>query len=83
LVSLYDFENRENIFPAVDSRYKFCLFTVSGAHKANMADFAFFLHRTIELKDEYRKFTLSVGDLKSINPNTKTCPYSVQNVMQY
>jgi hypothetical protein len=74
LVSLYDFENRENIFPAVDSRYKFCLFTVSGAHKANMADFAFFLHRTIELKDEYRKFTLSVGDLKSINPNTKTCP---------
>ena len=39
-----------------------------------MADFAFFLHRTIELKDEYRKFTLSVGDLKSINPNTKTCP---------
>ncbi|HQB98306.1 MAG TPA: N-6 DNA methylase, partial [Candidatus Cloacimonadota bacterium] len=28
LVSLYDFENREGLFPAVDSRMKFCLLTL-------------------------------------------------------
>src|SRR5690606_11118649 len=31
LVSLYDFENREKLFPAVDSRVNFCLLTVAGA----------------------------------------------------
>ena len=28
LVSLYDFENREKIFPGIDSRIKFCLVTL-------------------------------------------------------
>ncbi len=28
LVSLFDFENREKLFPAIDSRYKFCLLTL-------------------------------------------------------
>jgi hypothetical protein len=30
LASLYDFENREGLFPAVDSRMKFCLLTMRG-----------------------------------------------------
>ena len=30
LVSLYDFENREKVFPGIDSRIKFCLLTLSG-----------------------------------------------------
>jgi very-short-patch-repair endonuclease len=30
LVSLYDFENRKGLFPAVDSRVKFCLLTLRG-----------------------------------------------------
>ena len=30
LVSLYDFENREKLFPAVHSRMKFCLLTITG-----------------------------------------------------
>ena len=34
LVSLFDFENREKIFPAVDSRYKFCLLTLRGEKRA-------------------------------------------------
>uniref|UniRef100_UPI00258041F4 Eco57I restriction-modification methylase domain-containing protein n=1 Tax=Candidatus Solincola tengchongensis TaxID=2900693 RepID=UPI00258041F4 len=33
LVSLYDFENREKIFPAVDSRQKFCLLTLRGVDR--------------------------------------------------
>ena len=31
LVSLYDFENRERVFPGIDSRMKFCLLTLTGA----------------------------------------------------
>ena len=46
LVSLYDFENRENLFPAVDSRMKFCLFTLSGFEKKIAeANFSFFLKK--------------------------------------
>lgn len=76
LVSLYDFENREKIFPAVDSRMKFCLLTVAGAaheHDAG-AEFAFFLHSTKELDDEARRFVLSKEDIALLNPNTRTCP---------
>jgi hypothetical protein len=35
LVSLFDFENREKLFPAVDSRMKFCLLTLAGERMAN------------------------------------------------
>ena len=31
LVSLFDFENREKVFPGIDSRIKFCLLTLTGA----------------------------------------------------
>jgi hypothetical protein len=46
LVSLYDFENREGLFPAVDSRMKFCLLTLTGPGRPvpQGAEFAFFLH---------------------------------------
>ncbi len=44
LASLFDFENREKLFPAVDSRYKFCLFTTSNSSIAK-TEYAFFLTR--------------------------------------
>lgn len=71
LVSLYDFENREGLFPAVDSRVKFCLLTLG---KAEESRFAFFMTRTNQLLDENRSFTLSPHDFQLINPNTRTCP---------
>ncbi len=76
LVSLYDFENRAKVFPAVDSRMKFCLLTVGGrAHQHTTgAEFAFFLHSTRELEDEERRFILSAEDIALLNPNTRTCP---------
>ncbi|MYG01806.1 MAG: hypothetical protein F4173_05865, partial [Acidobacteriia bacterium] len=44
LVSLYDFENREGVFPGVHRSYKFCLLTLSGADRpCPQAEFAFFL----------------------------------------
>lgn len=75
MVSLFDFENREKIFQDVDSRYKFCLLTLSafdiGMQKTQ---FGFFLTNTEHLKDKMRIFSLSKDDFLRLNPNTKTCP---------
>ncbi len=71
LVSLFDFENREKIFAAVDSRMKFCLVTLGPSESAQ---FAFFLLNTEQLEDSRRNFTLSAEDFALINPNTLTCP---------
>ena len=76
LVSLYDFENRAGIFPAVDSRMKFCLLTVGGREHQHEggAEFAFFLHSVRDLDDEERRFVLTAEDIALLNPNTRTCP---------
>ena len=75
LVSLYDFENREGVFPGVHRSYKFCLLTLSGVGRPSpQAEFAFFLHRTEQLQDAERHFTLAPTDFALFNPNTRTCP---------
>ncbi|MFH1951292.1 MAG: N-6 DNA methylase [Pseudomonadota bacterium] len=75
LVSLYDFENREAIFPGVHRSYKFCLLTIGGSGTAPRgADFAFFLTNTSQLGEEDRHFSLSAEDIALLNPNTRTCP---------
>ena len=72
LVSLFDFENRERLFPAVDSRMKFCLLTL-GSH-IEQAGFVFFATNTDQLADQRRRFMLSPDDILRLNPNTKTAP---------
>lgn len=76
LVSLFDFENRKGLFPDVDSRMKFCLFTCgSGVQPlAEQAEFVFFAHGIEDLNDAERRFTLSAADIELVNPNTRTCP---------
>lgn len=71
LASLYDFENREAIFPGVHRSYKFCLLTLGASDEA---EFAFFLTQTVQLQDARRRFTLTAEDFARINPNTLTCP---------
>ena len=71
LISLYDFSNKEKLFPAVGSLIKFCLLTLG---KANQADFACFLHSIQELEDDRRHFKLTAEDFHLINPNTHTLP---------
>lgn len=71
LASLYDFENREAIFPGVHRSYKLCLLTIGAATES---EFAFFLTQTSQLADDRRRFTLSADDFSRINPNTLTCP---------
>ncbi|MBP6472235.1 MAG: HEAT repeat domain-containing protein, partial [Chloroflexi bacterium] len=76
LVSLYDFENRAGLFPAVDSRMKFCLLTLTGADRPAQAgaQFVFFALDVAHLREEARRFTLSAADIALLNPNTRTCP---------
>ena len=85
--SIYDFENGNTvtvklangkektqstkIFPAVDSRYKFSLFT---SMRTIQADYAFFLHTVKDLDDPRRHFAMASDEVKLINPNTETMP---------
>jgi len=75
LASLYDFENRQGLFPGVHRSYKFSLLTLTGPEAAaEAADYAFFLHQVDELADPERHFALTAEDLRRINPNTGSCP---------
>ena len=75
LVSLYDFENKDGIFPEVHRSYKFCLLTVNGdALRCERPEFAFFLLRIDQLKEEERRFVLEPDDFALFNPNTRNCP---------
>ncbi|HQO81998.1 MAG TPA: N-6 DNA methylase, partial [Deltaproteobacteria bacterium] len=71
LASLYDFENRDAIFPGVHRSYKFCLLTLGTAQESR---FSFFLTQPEQLADARRSFSLSPEDFSLINPNTRTCP---------
>ncbi len=71
LVSLYDFENREAVFPSVHRSYKFCLLTLGAAERAQ---FVFFATQVAQLHDTRRRFTLTPDEFRLINPNTLTCP---------
>lgn len=85
LASLYDFENRRPKSPAlpqggkwfesVDSRYKFCLLSLTGrAASADASRIGFFLSDITDLEDPNRVFALDPDDLARINPNTGTLP---------
>ncbi len=75
LVSLFDFKNREALFPGVHRSYKFCLLTLGGESQSfPEAEFAFFLDQAEQLKEPERRFTLSADDFSLFNPNTRTCP---------
>lgn len=72
LSSLIDFENREGIFPAVDSRTKFSILSLG--HEQERAEFSFYLTDPSQVTDGRRRFTLSPQQIADINPNTKTAP---------
>ncbi|MEJ5277303.1 MAG: hypothetical protein WHU94_15470, partial [Thermogemmata sp.] len=79
LASLFDFENREGIFPHVHRSYKFSLLTMARASgetagRSPLATFAFFCTRAEHLRDARRVFTLSPEEIARLNPNTRTLP---------
>ncbi|MGA5757773.1 Eco57I restriction-modification methylase domain-containing protein [Nonomuraea bangladeshensis] len=75
IAALYDFENRNGLFPAIDSRMKFSILSLAGRHlREPAASFAFFLQDTAELDDANRAFVLTPAEITLLNPNTGTCP---------
>jgi hypothetical protein len=63
------------VFPDVDGRFKFSVFLFGGAErKSEKADFVFFAHQMEDLEDRGRHISLSKKDLRSLDPNTLTCP---------
>lgn len=75
LIALYDFENKAPVFPDVHRSFKFSVLLFGGAErKSEKADFVFFAHQMEDLDDRGRHIALSKKDLRSLNPNTLTCP---------
>lgn len=74
LVSVFDFENREYLFPTLHTKTKFCLLTICSKEFTKEMQFAFYLTNVDQLKDNRKKFVLSKSDFWLLNPNTKTCP---------
>ncbi len=76
LASLYDFENRRGIFPAVHKSYKFCLLTMWKQSKAEAtsARFVFFALATDDLRRPEKRFSLTAEEIQLLNPNTGNCP---------
>lgn len=71
LASLYDFENREKLFPAVDSRVRFSALTSAFSEQVDMA---FFLTHPNQLQEEKRHLSFRPTDFRMVNPNTGTTP---------
>ncbi|MGR3932911.1 Eco57I restriction-modification methylase domain-containing protein [Streptomyces sp. BRA346] len=75
IAALYDFENRAGLFPAVDSRMKFSILSVTGrCLREPAARFAFFLHDPAELDNANKSFALTPEEIALLNPNTGTLP---------
>ncbi|WP_037409303.1 Eco57I restriction-modification methylase domain-containing protein [Candidatus Solirubrobacter pratensis] len=75
LVSLWGFENEDRVFPGVHHDTKFCLLAIRPpTPNASDPKFAFYARQTADITDEWRRFTLSPGDIALLNPNTGTCP---------
>jgi hypothetical protein len=76
LISLYDFENREEIFTGVHRSYKFCLLTLHGSvrNPEDETEMVFFALQVEDIRNPEKNFTLSTKDFLNLNPNTLTCP---------
>ncbi|MBL7214424.1 MAG: N-6 DNA methylase [Phycisphaerae bacterium] len=75
LAGLFDFENKAPVFTDVHRSFKFSILLFGGERQTSETiDFVFFAHRMEELKDSKRYIKLIADDIKTMNPNTLTCP---------
>ena len=75
LVSFYDFENRQALFPEVHRSYKFSAITLSGAARSpGVADFVFFAQNLEELREANRHISYTAEDIALLNPLSGNCP---------
>lgn len=75
LRSVFDFENKENLFDGVHREQRFSLVTVGPVvMKEAPIEFAFWLTQVAELRRSHRRFFLTPSDLRRMSPNTGACP---------
>ncbi|WP_062434259.1 Eco57I restriction-modification methylase domain-containing protein [Herbidospora daliensis] len=75
LISLFDFENRRKIFPAVGAPVRFCLLTLSGlSSPATLAELSFLLDDPGQLAVEDRRFRITPDEIIQVSPNSSAIP---------
>jgi len=75
LIALYEFQNRDRIFPAVTTNQRFCLLILAGSiHPGRQADLVFDSASVEDVSDPERHIRLAPEELTLINPNTHTLP---------
>jgi hypothetical protein len=73
LVSLYDFENEDKVFPNVHHSFRFSLLAVSGpARPVGRVSLVFRVRQPDQIPA--RAYTLTPEEINLLNPNTGTCP---------
>ncbi len=71
LKNIFDFENGK-IFPAVDSRMRFSLLTLTTGEQN--PEFSFFNREIAHLEDPRRRFRIRTDEIAMLNPNTGNAP---------
>ncbi len=75
LCSFFGFENEDLLFVHVTNKLKFGLMTLSGSeHPTEKPWFTAHLRQPREIDDPERRYSLSIEDITSINPNTLNLP---------
>ncbi|PZG15421.1 restriction endonuclease [Micromonospora craterilacus] len=73
LVSLYDFENEDRIFPNVHNQFRFALFTIGGRQRqVERISLVFRVRQANQIGP--RAYSLVPDEITLLNPNTGTCP---------
>ncbi|MFV2094644.1 Eco57I restriction-modification methylase domain-containing protein [Micromonospora sp. LOL_014] len=73
LVSLFDFENEDRVFPGVHHSFRFSLLTVAGVRRpVDRVSLVFRVRQVDQI--ERRAYVLSPEEIGLLNPNTGTCP---------
>lgn len=75
LVTLFDFENREGLFPSVHRNFKFALLTYERyGNPSRVAEFVFYAGNVAELRRQNKVIRLSRDDIAAMNPLSGTSP---------
>ncbi|HLO16899.1 MAG TPA: DNA methyltransferase [Anaerolineales bacterium] len=73
--SLFDFDNKLGVFPAVDSRYRFCLLVLSKKAVPNKSiEFSYLCHEVKDIRDKRKLFALNHKEIEVFSPNTFSPP---------
>ncbi|GGB62916.1 hypothetical protein GCM10011316_38510 [Roseibium aquae] len=75
LVAFFGFENEDLIFPHITNKVKFGLLTMAGrAVRIEQPWFTAHIRQPAEISDPAKRYSLTVDEIRAINPNTLNLP---------